>query len=702
MLQNSYVLNYLKYIENFVKSWSFAIDFEPATWYYYKIMESGCIVEFIDKQKILCAVVLEVKKERLRLLTESNREVSLNAGRLSHRSRMCLDIATGRNRLVDQLKETALRRSELTRKIDIEALWEVLNTEQEWIDLSTMTELCFPDAPGPDHESAVLRAFFDNRLYFKFGQDSFFPHTEAQVEQLVARQREEARKRRIIEEGGAWLKKVFSELPAPWQAPLTPREREYAEILRSDYLFEKDSPHRSLAKAMTAAAGLDSADRVFKVLVAIGVFHPDENVELLKFDIPRVFAESVTEAAERLVAEPPGFPDANHRKDLTHLRTMTIDGQATLDYDDAVSVERTPKGCRLGIHIVDVGHFVTKDCAVDREARRRASSIYMPDQKISMLPKALAEGLCSLKEGELRPAISTLIELNGNHSIVSWEVVPSMIRVRHQYTYYDVNLLADQDPDILSVREIARHFRTSRLENGAIQITLPEVGVWIGENGDIGLSKVNRESPSRMLISELMIMANWLMAKFLSERKVPAIFRSQPPPREKLYNGEEGTLFQNWMQRRLLSRFVLSPEADRHSGLGLDAYTTATSPIRKYGDLVAQRQIRSVFGLETAYTADEMRDIIQVLEQPMLAVSRTQSSRNRYWLLKYLEDRAGTKENAIVLTRRRKTYQLLLTEYMIEVDLPVSGGINLKPEDVVRVTLQNVDARKDIVTVFLS
>lgn len=665
-------------------------------------MEIGTIVEFIDKQKILCAVVLEVKNERLRLLTESNREVSLNASRLSHSGREHLDVTAGRGRLLEQLKEAALERRELARRIDIRELWEVLNSEQEWIDLPTMTAFCFPESADSAHESAVVRAFFDNRLYFKFGQESFFPYTVAQVEQIEARQREEARRQRIIASGGAWLKRVFIGLPHPWSDPLTPEQSEYAEILKSYYLFEKDSPHVAVARAMTAAAGLDNPDKIFRVLVAIGIFKPDENVELLRYDVPQAFPEPVWAEADRMVETPSGTGLDTSRMDLTHLPLMTIDGQATLDYDDAISIERYVDGFRLGVHIVDVAQFVTRGSSVDREAQIRASSIYTPDRKISMLPPALAEGLCSLKAGELRPAISTLIRLDPNHRIASWEIVPSVIRVRHQYTYYDVNLLADDDPDILVVRRVAEQFRKSRLENGAIQITLPDVGVWIDENGDIGLSRVNRESPSRLLVSEFMIMANWLMARFLAERQVPAIFRSQPPPRERLYNGEGGTLFQNWMQRRLLSRFILSPKAEHHSGLGLDAYTTATSPIRKYGDLVTQRQIRSIFGLEAAYSLEEMKEIIRALEQPMTAVSRIQSSRNRYWLLRYLESRVGSRESAIVLARRRNSYQVLLTDYMIEVDLPTSPGMKLVPEDLVQVTLQSVSARKDKVVAFLS
>jgi exoribonuclease-2 len=194
-------------------------------------------------------------------------------------------------------------------------------------------------------------------------------------------------------------------------------------------------------------------------------------------------------------------------------------------------------------------------------------------------------------------------------------------------------------------------------------------------------------------------MANWMMASYLKASGLPAIFRSQPEPRERLYKNNAGTLFQNWMQRRLLNRFILGTNPEWHSGLGLDAYVTATSPIRKYSDLITQRQVRSALGLEVAYTAEQMDEIIQALELPMTHAARLQYSRHRYWLLKYLENQIGQKEEAVVLHKTRRNYQILLTQYMLECDLPVSSGFELKPEDLIQVTVQRVKARKDVLQV---
>ena len=608
-------------------------------------MESGNVVEYIDSKKIICAVVLEVKNHRLRLLTETNREVNLSASRLSHKCKTRLDPSILRSTMVHTLKEIASRRNALITHINIKELWEVVNTEQEWIDLDTMTRLCFPESPSCDHESAVVRAFFSDRLYFKFNRDRFFPNTQDQVEQKIDQERETARRNRMIEEGGEWLKNVLNDTPSsPPQ-----NKTQIINILKSCYLFQKESTTYTLGKAMLAKAGMDTEEEIFQVLVKLGVFDKNENTDLYKYNISTSFPGNIMQSATELADSQQEFSDDRMRKDLTGLSLMTIDGQATLDFDDAISIEDHGDYYYLGIHIIDVGHFIKKGDRIDQEALVRGSSIYMPDQKIPMIPPCLAENLCSLKAGQLRPAISIMVKLTKFCEIIDYEIIPSLIRVEHQLTYYDVNIIAQDSKEIIILHDIAEQFRQNRMAAGAVQITLPDINVWIDENNEVTVNKVNRESPGRMLVSEIMIMANWLMAKFLAQHNAPAIYRSQIAPRERLYKGTEASLFQNCKQRRLLSRFVLNPKPEHHSGLGLDAYVTATSPIRKYFDLATQRQIRAVLGLEVPYTVKEIDNIIQMLEAPMSCVSKLQFNRHRYWLLKYLEKRIGQKEEAIVL-----------------------------------------------------
>jgi exoribonuclease II len=666
----------------------------------YAPMKIGSVVEYIDRQKIVCAVVLEVRNQRLHLYNENCREVTLSESRLFHASKTCLDMSMGRVGLAHELKEIARRRKELSDGVVVKDLWEVLHSEQEWIDIATMTGLCFPDNPLCDHESAVVRAFFNKREYFKFNQNGFFPNPEEQVLRRVAREKEAARREEIIKACGQWLRSVDLE------KPVTPKDLEVdackiaMPILKSLYIHGKDSSDYATGRAMLAKADME-ASSLFSILVRYGAVDENENIDLYRLRTPVEFSREEIEWAKGIFQHPPDFSDKGLRRDLTGLPIMTIDGQSTLDFDDALSIEPAGTNYRLGIHIADVSHFVKRGDPIDRAALERGSSIYMPDQKIPMLPTDLAESNCSLMPGEVRPAISTLVEISPYFEVLDFEIIATLIRVKDRFTYHQVNMMNEDNREVSLLRNIAANFRRHRIASGAVHISVPEVNYWFTEAGEFQVSRVNRESPGRMLVSELMIMANWLMARFLADRDISAIFRTQPGPKERLYNGDEGTMFQNYMQRRRLSRFVLSPSAGRHSGLGLDAYVTATSPIRKQFDLVTQRQIRAGLGLEASYTAAEIETIIQSLEQPMSRVQQLQRGRNRYWLLKYLEGRTGQKEEAVVLFKKRNSYQILIPEYMIECELPISSGITLKPEDLIRITIQHVNARTDILSVFM-
>jgi len=661
-------------------------------------MEIEDIIEYIDRQKILCAIVMEIKGNRIRLLTETNREINLSTNRLLHKSKKGLHLSLSRDNLINALREISAYRKKLAQSIDIKELWEILNTEQEWIDIETMTVFCFSESQDADHESAVVRAFFHNRLYFKFDQARFFPHSEEQVERNIAHLKKEDRKKDIIEKGSEWVKRLSRSEKNNYQPEeLNDNSSEIIKILKSAAIFEKESKDYSLCKDIFKKASINLSEN-FGLLVKAGVFDENENIDLYKSDVSLTFSNKAKKQASALSFL---LSQNSGRRDLTDLSVITIDGRSTLDFDDALSIEKVDDHYRLGIHIVDVGYFVKKGDEIDREALERGSSIYMPDQTIPMLPSYLAEDICSLKAGKIRPAISVIVNLSRFYEIIDYEILPSIIRVKDQLTYYETNLMVKENKDITILHEIAKVFRQFRIKNEAVQISLPNINVWVEKDGTIKVSQIKRESPSRMLVAEIMIMANWMMSEFLSKNSMPAIFRSQSGPKERLYHWDDGTLFQNCMQRRLMNRFVLESKPGHHAGLGLTSYVTATSPIRKYFDLVTQRQLRAVLGLEEPYSKEEIETTINMLAAPMHKVLTLQRNRMRYWLLKYFEKKIGQKEDAIILYKRRDYYQILIPEYMLECNLSQSGMRNLKPESLVRVTIQNVNARKDVLTVFL-
>jgi len=188
-----------------------------------------------------------------------------------------------------------------------------------------MTGLCFPNNANGDHEAAVIRACFENRIYFKFNQDSFFPHSEAEVENNINREKEKERRNQLIETGGDWLKKVLQGA----ETDLAEDKASLIEILKSYYLLGKESPHAAAGRAIVSKAGVDSAEKIFDAMVKVVAWDPNHNVDLSRYDIPVTFSDAAIEKAEAI----PEGVDLNFlapkRKYLTSLPVMTIDGPGT-------------------------------------------------------------------------------------------------------------------------------------------------------------------------------------------------------------------------------------------------------------------------------------------------------------------------------------------------------------------------------------
>ncbi len=658
-------------------------------------MKTGQIVEYIDQQKIILAIITGQQKGRLALLTENSRQVSCSEKRLSHIGSACLDINLSKFDIVNELKKIARNRQMLSQDINVPELWEILHEESGDIDMEAMTSFCFQPPLTSDHEAAVFRAFFKNNMYFKLANSLFTPYTPEQVERKKRQLQENRKKEQLLLEGAAWLSSMTNSKEPSLSLPRT----EIIDILKDYYLFGKDAMEASLARQILKKSGLATPDLLFGIFVNAGVWNRDENIEKLRLGIPENFSEKVLAQAQVLARTHTEIYNDPKRTDLTHLPLITIDGQSTLDYDDAISLETTEQGYRLGIHIIDVSAYIQPDDPIDIAARNRGSSIYMPDDKIPMLPCVLSDELCSLKQDQLRPGISTMVEMNRFFEIVDVQVIPSVIKVHEQMSYGDANLHNGKADPVTTLYRIANQLREKRLKAGAVQITLPEVNVWIDDNGQIQYSKIDRENPSRMLVSEMMILANTLMAKFLCDHSMPGVFRCQAPPKQRIFTGIETGLMANFQQIKQLNRAEITTRAEPHSGLGVPAYVTATSPIRRYHDLLTQRQIKAALGMGEAYSPRKLEEILYMVSQPIANASRVQSSRKRYWLIKYLETMKGATFECLILDAQRDEYQVLIKELMLDVRMPRSG-FHFQKGDVVQVGIQYADARRDLLSLF--
>ncbi len=216
-------------------------------------------------------------------------------------------------------------------------------------------------------------------------------------------------------------------------------------------------------------------------------------------------------------------------------------------------------------------------------------------------------------------------------------------------SYEDVDLAVENGDQIMEcLYRIALGFRSQRVETGALLLPLPEVTVRIENSGEIILERRDRESPAQILVSEMMIRANWIAALCMKEASVACLYRVQPEPRERIVEGGlQGDLFRNYKQRKLLNRAITQLEPGFHSGLGLSPYTTVTSPIRRYVDLVVQRQLAAILkGDPPPFSPNDLENILSQCEEAASQAAQMEQARQRYWLLRYLEQKEGKRLEA--------------------------------------------------------
>ena len=346
-----------------------------------------------------------------------------------------------------------------------------------------------------------------------------------------------------------------------------------------------------------------------------------------KYHLPTEFPADVLEQAEGI----PETVDAQQiagREDLRNQFIVTIDPDDARDFDDAINVEKLANGgWQLGVHIADVAAYVEPGSALDREARLRGNSVYLPDRVIPMLPERLSNGVCSLKPKVDRLTHSVFIQFDKRGVAKSARFAQSVIRSAHRLTYKEAYAILTSPPrDRLGERlhlawELAALLRRKRFEHGALELDFPEVKVRVDEHGKpIRLERVENDE-SHQLIEEFMLVANEAVARELRKRAIPTVYRvHENPDPEKLAEYREfalsfgykvGDLTHRAELQRLLAELSGKPEEQAlkvgllkslkrarydplplgHYGLAKTNYLHFTSPIRRYADLVVHRAL---------------------------------------------------------------------------------------------------------------
>jgi exoribonuclease II len=662
-------------------------------------MEPADLVEFFEDKSILVGVVLDLKGDRLQVITCANREITLAPKRVLHTCPSGKSGPLSRQQWLTLLQETLRRREALQQTINLAEIWELLVEEDKAVSVAEMADLWFGSAQ-PDQVAAMGRALFEDRFLFKHKDGVWLPNSPEVVEALQEKARREEEARQELEYAAQWLRTAWEgrEVPEPAR-----RER-LVELLRSVAVFGHDSPHYALVRSYLDKAKISGDNAPFKLLVRLQVFSEDENLDLYRQETPLAFSDEAKASALRLKAESPPDPCAPIRADLTSLDCFTIDGERTRDLDDALSLEILPTGYLLGVHIADVSSLVAGDSVLDREAQERGTSIYLPETRLPMLPEDISEDTLSLVATKERRALSFLITLDHEGAVEKCDIKPSLIRVRRRLSYGEADLLLEGRDDILGIlARLAERLKARRLAQGGYELKLPEVWVSFDSQGKVLVTLEDQETPSHQLVGETMVLANSLASAFLVERGAPAIFRAQPEPREAIDREAKKTLLELWQDRRRLSRVVMDLKPQPHWGLGLPHYTFATSPIRRYLDLVIHRQILSLLlGAAPFYSPAELEKITQIIDPAMRRAGLLKNLRLRYWLLKHLAGRVGQKLEAMVVEVQTHRSRLLIPELLLDVPFTAPATLRLKAGDLVQVRLDKVSPREDQIKLSLA
>ncbi|HXE71115.1 MAG TPA: RNB domain-containing ribonuclease [Candidatus Nitrosotenuis sp.] len=472
----------------------------------------GQLVEYLQARRLTLGFCLRKDKAgSLLVRNEDNREEKVPLSRVLLTCDSGLPPEAPADAVVGRLREAARQRESIAASIPLNELWELLKDEEApgGYSLTGLARIYFGDRPSPEEISGLYRALEADRVYFQRKGDSYLPRPARQVEESLTRLRVEAEREEERRAVAEWLARLWQHAgPGPAPAPPAGMEdaaRRYLTWLRETALFGAEAGRFQEISALLRAAGISRKDAAFRLLVKAGVWSEHENLALHRNRVQAEFPPDLVEEARRLAADPSPLQDPT-RLDLRHLFCFSVDDPATTEIDDALSFERRETGWRVGVHIADAAAYVPPGSPLDKEARQRATAIYLPDLKVLMLPSPLSEDACSLVAGSDRPAFSFLVDFDEHFHLQGYLATPSLIRVgqRHSYDTADEWLARDEQAAVFLA--LARALRSERRKAGAVTIPLPRVQVRLDASGHPIVEKEATSAPSQVLAVEHLVL----------------------------------------------------------------------------------------------------------------------------------------------------------------------------------------------------
>lgn len=406
------------------------------------------------------------------------------------------------------------------------------------------------------------------------------------------------------------------------------------------------------------------------------------------FGIPSEFPVKVQKQAERV---PDHVLDADRdgRMDLRDIQMVTIDGEDAKDLDDAVSLTKEGERYHLGVHIADVSNYVQGGSALDREALKRGTSVYLADRVVPMLPERLSNGICSLNQGQDRLALSCLMEIDKNGKVISHQIAETVICVNERMTYTDVkNILENTDeaakerykeyvPMFFLMKELSEILRSSRENRGSIDFDFPESKIILDNHGKAIAVMPYEANVATKIIEDFMLMANETVAKEYCKGEYPFVYRTHENPDpdkveslltllrnqgipvkkakeeispkeiQEILKGIEGLPNEAFISRlalRTMKQAKYTTECSGHFGLAAKYYCHFTSPIRRYPDLQIHRIIKDNLRgrLQRVGKTEHYREILdEVARQSSVCERRAQEAERESDKLKKAEYMSG-------------------------------------------------------------
>ncbi len=652
------------------------------------IMKSGKIVYYFEHKEIMSGICLSDKDNSYHLLLPGSKEINLQKKRAFYVSDYSVDISLPKDVMMSIAEEKTVLQNKIAETICIPELWKSLENKGQLYDISFLTRKIFRNKSDSDREMAVIRSIMNDSIHFKIKNLQFFANTLEQIEKLKINLEKERKKQTKIIDFRKWLNVAKEK-----NSTAEKHSGEFFTYLKQYTISGKQAPCYTTIKKALKSAQITTQKDCFDFLVKTGVFDEDENLLFQKHQIHCAWPETIINNIRSLLG-----PDNNSflfdksRKDLTRINTFSIDDASTLDIDDALSFEEHYNSFMLYVHITDVASVIKPGTAIDLEAKRRGRSIYLPEGKSPMFPDCLSENSLSLKQGEIRPAVSFKIRLSLDGDIIDFSAQTSLIKNDLKMSYDETDNAIKTNPLLKKLYNLTLKLRKKRLLNGARSILLPELQLEVNQKKEIKIKKRKREAESQVLVSECMILANYCASLIFRKNSFPALYRKQTAPVDKIEQKDNLSLFELFSMKKNFEKVTIDTNAEPHNGLGLDSYTTITSPVRKYLDLVIQRQLLSfIRGEKPEYDPSSLEKIASSSQQILSKAAIVEKERKKYWLLKVLQKSIGKKKEALVLKKIFKRYSILLTEFYMTLTVRTLEGTELTPGETIYIKINKTD-----------